>query len=86
MGQSKIITTHQSTWRSRSEQGGHRFTQLSRHIPVTPFLMRAGGVIVNDISKIHFNDPTSSDDCISFERNDLKIAMKFSGTFSYVYS
>ena len=29
-----------------------------------PFLRRVGGVIVDDIIKIHFKDPTSSDHCI----------------------
>ena len=33
---------------------------------IPPFLMRAGGVIVKDIPKIHCNDIKSSDYCISF--------------------
>ena len=56
------------------------------HKLIPPFLMRSGGVIVNDIPKLHFNYPTSSYHCISLERNDLKIPLKLSGTLSYFYS
>ena len=38
-----------------------------QHKLIPPFLIKAGGVIVNDITKIHCNDPTSSDHCISFK-------------------
>jgi hypothetical protein len=31
-----------------------------------PFIMRVGGVKVNDVPKIHCNYPTTSDHCISF--------------------
>ena len=48
--------------------------------------MRAGGVIVKYIPKIHCNNTTPSDHCILFENNDLKIPLKLSGTFSYFYS
>ena len=48
--------------------------------------MRSGGVILNDIPKLHFNYPMSSYHCISLERNDLKIPLKLSGTSSYIYS
>ena len=47
---------------------------------IPPFLMRSNGLIVKDIPKVHLNDPTSSDHCISFERNRLKIPLKFLGT------
>ena len=51
-----------------------------KHNLIPQFLIRAGGVIVNDIPKIHCQDPTSSDHCISFESKDLKIIMKLFGT------
>ena len=41
---------------------------------------------MNYIPNINCNDYTPSDHCISFERNNLKIPMKVSGTFSYFYS
>ena len=46
------------------------------------FLMRAGGVIVKDIPKTHCKNPTSSDQCILFESNNLNIPLKLSRTFS----
>jgi len=62
------------------------------HIPsmninlVPPFIMRAGGVIVNDTLKIHCNEPTVDDHCISFINHDLRIPMQLWGTFSYFHS
>ncbi len=40
---------------------------------IPPFIMRAGGVIVNDVPKIHCSDPTTSDHSISFQNHDLRI-------------
>ena len=37
------------------------YIKTMQYNPITLFLMRAGGVIVNDIPKIYCNDPTSSD-------------------------
>ena len=54
--------------------------------PNISILMIAGGVVVNDYPKIQCKDPTSSDHCISFESNYLKITLKLSETFSYFYS
>ena len=62
------------------------------HIPsmthnlVPPFIMRAGGVKVSDIAKIHCEDPTVDDHCIIFgegNESDLRIPLKLHGTFSY---
>jgi hypothetical protein len=56
----------------------------SMHINLLPpFIMRAGGVIVNDIPKIHCKNPSSSDHSISFHNSPLCIPLKLSGTFSY---
>ena len=48
--------------------------------------MRAGGVIVNDIPKIHYKYPTSSVHFMSLVNNDLKIPLNFSRDLSYFYS
>ena len=40
---------------------------------------------MNDIPKIHSKDPTPSDHWRSFEINYIKILLKLSGTFSYLY-
>ena len=74
---------------------GEAFVLLIRnalHIPsmninlVPPFIMRAGGVIVNDTPKIHCNEPTIDDHCLSFANHDLRIPMQLWGTFSYFHS
>ena len=57
------------------------------HIPsmshnlIPPFIMRAGGVIVNDVPKIHCADPTVNDHCIRFTGSDLRIPLQLTGTF-----
>jgi hypothetical protein len=62
------------------------------HIPyldhnlVPPFILRAGGVIINDVPKIHCPDPSVLDHCISFPDSDLKIPLQLFGTFSYFHS
>lgn len=48
-----------------------------------PFILRAGGVIVNDTAKIHCENPTTNDHCIRFKNNDLQIPLHLIGTFSY---
>jgi hypothetical protein len=49
---------------------------------IPPFIMRAGGVFVNDIPKIHCTNPTSSDHSISFHNSPLRIPLHLHGTFS----
>ena len=53
---------------------------------IPPFIMRAGGVLVNDIPKIHCQDPTKNDHCITFNDNDLRIPLQLIGTFSYFHT
>jgi hypothetical protein len=52
---------------------------------IPPFIMRAGGVIVNDVLKIHCSNPTTSDHSISFQSHDLRIPLSLNGTFSYFH-
>ena len=63
------------------------------HIPsmesnlIPPFIMRAGGVTVNDTAKIHCENPTKDDHCIIFgEGDDLRIPLQLFGIFSYFHS
>ena len=62
------------------------------HIPsmehnlIPPFIMRAGGIIVNDTAKIHCADPTTNDHCILFPTSDLRIPLQLHGIFSYFHS
>ena len=49
--------------------------------------MREGGVIVNDVPKIHTKHPTVKDHSISFpDEPDLLIPLHLSGIFSYFYT
>ena len=62
----------------------HIKTMQNNLIP--PFIMREGGLIVNDIPKMHCQDPCIHDHCISFKDIDLKIPMQLNGIFSYFLS
>jgi hypothetical protein len=53
---------------------------------IPPFIMRAGGAIVNDTAKIHCIDPTIDDHCIFFRTSDLRIPLQLIGTFSFFHS
>lgn len=50
---------------------------------MSPFVMREGGVIVNEKPKIHCENPTVDDHCISFHSCDLRIPLSLTGVFSY---
>jgi hypothetical protein len=53
---------------------------------IPPFIMREGGVIVNEIAKIHCDDPTEDDHCIRFRNHELSIPLRLSGTFSFFHT
>ena len=57
-----------------------------KHNLIPPFIMHEGGVIVNEVAKIHSLEPSSDDHCIKFKNNDLVIPLKLNGTFSYFHS
>ena len=56
------------------------------HNLLLPFILRQGGIVVNDIAKIHCTDPTSDDHYIMFPQTDLRIPLKLNGIFSYFKS
>ena len=58
---------------------------LMDHEPSPPFIIRAGGVIDNDFSKIHYEDPAVDDHCVSFDTSDLRIPLQLNGVFSYFH-
>ena len=51
------------------------------HIP--PFMLREMGVTVNDILKIHKEDPTVDDHAIIFVETGFRIPLSLWGIFSY---
>jgi len=62
------------------------------HVPsmdnnlIPPFIMREAGITVNDIPKIHANDPESKDHSIAFPDTDLRIPLQLWGIFSFFHS
>ena len=58
------------------------FPSLNHNL-VPPFIMREAGLQVNDIAKIHVDDPTKKDHAIVIEDLDLSIPMQLNGIFSF---
>ena len=48
-----------------------------------PFMMREAGIKVNDVPKIHVDNPTGDDHAIIFQETGFKIPLALWGTFSY---
>jgi hypothetical protein len=48
-----------------------------------PFLMREAGIVVNDVPKIHMDNPQVEDHSLYFKEKDLRIPMSLDGIFSY---
>ena len=65
--------------------------QNALHIPsmkhnlVPPFIMRAGGVKVNDVFKIHCESPDIEDHSKSFRETELLIPLQLDRIFSYFH-
>lgn len=59
------------------------------HVPsmannlIPPFVMRENGITVNDIPKIHLNDPSENDHAITFNETGFRIPLNLWGIFSY---
>ena len=54
---------------------------------IPPFIVREGGVIVNDVFKIHVKDPSVEDHLIAFpDESDLRIPLYLSGIFSFFHT
>ena len=56
------------------------------HNLIPPFIMREAGIQVNDVPKIHVDDPTVEDHSIYFKDFDLRIPLSLWGIFSYFSS
>ena len=53
------------------------------HNLIPPFMLREMGVIVNDVPKIHKEDPTVDDHVITFVETGFRIPLSLWGIFSY---
>ena len=54
-----------------------------RHNLIPPFIMREAGLQVNEVPKIHREDPDIDDHSIMFKETGLRIPLGLWGTFSY---
>ena len=50
---------------------------------IPPFMLRGMGVTVNDVPKIHKEDPTADDHAITFVETGFRIPLSLWGIFSY---
>ena len=55
---------------------------MTHHL-IPPFILMEAGVIVNDIPKMHCDDPNTNDHCISFKDINLEIPLQLNEVFSY---
>ena len=53
------------------------------HNLIPPFMLREMGVTVNDVPKIHKDDPTMDDHAITFVETGFRIPLSLWGIFSY---
>ena len=56
---------------------------LMDHNLIPPFMLREMGVTVNDVPKIHKEDPTVDDHAITFVETGFRIPLSLWGIFSY---
>ena len=60
------------------------YVESMDHNLIPPFLLREAGIHINDIPKIHLEDPGENDHAICFK--DFRIPLKLNGIFSYFNS
>ena len=49
---------------------------------ILPFIMRSGGITMNDVPKTHCEDPAVDDHCMLFDQSDLWTSLKLNKLFS----
>ena len=59
------------------------YVPLMDHNLIPPFMLREMGVTVNDVPRIHKDDPTVDDHTITFEETGFRIPLSLWGIFSY---
>ena len=58
------------------------------HVPsmdqnlIPPFIIRSGGVTINDVPKIHYKDPAVDDHYIVFDQSNLRTPLQLNRVFS----
>ena len=56
------------------------------HNVIPPFVMRAGGVIVNYVPKTRREHPAVDDHSVSFDHSDLQMPLQLNGMFSFFHT
>lgn len=56
------------------------------HNLIPPFILREAGLYINEVAKIHSNDPTVNHHSIRIDELDLRVPLKLNGVFSYFES
>jgi len=56
------------------------------HNLVPPFILREAGVLINDVPRIHVQEPTENDHAIVFPDEILRIPLQLHGIFSYFHT
>ena len=62
------------------------YIKLMHNNLIPRFIMRARGVTVNDVPKIHCDDPTVDGHSTLFPKANLRIPLQLIGTFSYFHT
>ena len=52
-----------------------------QHNLIPPFILREVGLIVNDVPKIHIDNPVKADHSIYFPKDKIRIALLLRGIF-----
>ena len=55
---------------------------LMYHSLILPFIIRSGGVVINDVPEIHCEDRAVKNYCVLFDQHDLRIRLQLNGVFS----
>ena len=50
---------------------------------IPPFIMREAGIVVNDVPKIHVEDPQVEHHSLYFKKENVRIPLSLNGVFSY---
>ena len=53
------------------------------HNLLPPFMLREGGIHINEVPKIHVTSPTEEHHAITFQETNIRIPLSLHGTFSY---
>ena len=56
------------------------------HNLIPPFIMISGDIIIDDVPKIHCEDPAVEDNCILFDQSDQRTPLQLNDVISYFHA